>query len=542
MSASDPRIGTTLGSYKIEALLGRGGMGVVYRAEDQRPGTRGRKVALKVLAPELSADERFRQRFERESQMAASLDHPNIVPVFEAGDVDGLLYIAMRHVGGEDLHSLLRRTGALAPERAVVIMAQVAAALDAAHSRGLVHRDVKPGNILLIGADDPEAAPHVYLTDFGLTKRAASRSGLTMTGQFVGTIEYVAPEQIEGKDIDGRTDVYALGCVLFEMLTGTPPFRADQDAAMLWAHLTQDPPKASERRPGVPERLDPVVIKAMAKAPPDRYASCREMVADARRAVSAPIPAPPPPPPPPAPQETGTAASYPSAPPQPATVPQPYTAPPPQPTWPPPAPAPGGRPRRTGLLVGGILGGVGLIAAVIVGIVLAGGGGNGPSPPPSPPPTTVSPTTGPPTGAFPTQTESELLSHIPSNLQNPPCTRSVAPAPGATAAVDCFTDTPQLMYYTLFPDAESMNTAYDDAVASSGVTPGTGNCADGQAAEDTWLDPNEVESGRLLCYDDGGTGVIIWTHNELLILAEARRPGGTISQTYNFWAGIADHV
>jgi serine/threonine protein kinase len=545
VSTSDPRIGTVVGSYRVDSLLGRGGMGVVYLAEDQRSGTRGRKVALKILAPELSADERFRQRFERESQMAASLDHPNIVPVYEAGEVEGLLYIAMRYVEGEELRAFLQREGPPPPERALAIIGQVGAALDAAHARGLVHRDVKPGNILLIPGDDPDGPPHVYLTDFGLTKRADSHSGLTVTGQFVGTIEYVAPEQIEGKDVDHRTDVYALGCVLFEVLTGTPPFRADQDAAMLWAHLTQPPPKASERRPDLPLGLDDVLARAMAKDRDDRYGSCRELLAAARAALVAPaapgatpVPAPPPPPPgpPPAvPAPVPAPATAPAGVQQPVQAGAPYTPSVP-PSWPPAAPPPGPPRRRTGLLVGGIVAAVALVAAITVGIVLATSGGPGPSP--TPPPTTVPPTT----GTFPTEAESQLLGHVPPQLQTPACTRGSAPPAGAIAAVDCFTDTPQLMYYALFADRSAMDAAYQTAVATAGVTQGTGNCANGETSEDTWLDPEGIESGRLLCYLDGSTAVIVWTHNELLILAETRRPAGTIQQTYNFWTGIADHV
>jgi serine/threonine protein kinase len=545
VSSSDPRIGTVVGSYQVESLLGRGGMGVVYRAEDQRPGTRGRKVALKILAPELSSDERFRQRFERESQMAASLDHPNIVPVYEAGEVEGLLYIAMRYVEGEELRAFLQREGPPPPERALAIIGQVGAALDAAHARGLVHRDVKPGNILLIPGDDPDGPPHVYLTDFGLTKRADSHSGLTVTGQFVGTIEYVAPEQIEGKDVDHRTDVYALGCVLFEVLTGTPPYRADQDAAMLWAHLTQPPPRVSERRPDLPPALDDVLARAMAKERDDRYGSCREMLAAARAALAAPvspatgIPTPPPPPPGLPPTVLPPVPEPPTAPGgilQPAQPVAPYGPPAAPPSWPPAAPPPGPPRRRTGLLVGGIAAAVALAAAITVGIVLATSGGPGPSP--TPPPTTAPPTTGP----FPTEAESQLLAHVPPQLQTPACTRGSTPPAGAIAALDCFTDTPQLMYYALFPDRPTMDAAYQAAVATAGVAQGSGNCANGETSEDTWLDPEGTESGRLLCYQDGGTAVIVWTHNELVILAETRRPAGTIKQTYNFWTGIADHV
>jgi serine/threonine protein kinase len=210
--AEDTRVGTELAGYQIEGVIGRGGMSVVYLAEHVRLG---RKVALKVLAPELAGSERFHDRFLRESKLAASIDHPNIVPIYDADETGGVLYIAMRYVEGLDLKQTIRDNGPLEPVRASVIVDQIASALDAAHARGLVHRDVKPANVLLTQGD------HVYVSDFGLTKRAVSVSGLTETGQLIGTIDYVAPEQIRGDPVDHRADVYSLGCLLFECLTGT---------------------------------------------------------------------------------------------------------------------------------------------------------------------------------------------------------------------------------------------------------------------------------------------------------------------------------
>jgi serine/threonine-protein kinase len=276
----DPRIGTELAGFRIEALIGRGGMGVVYRAEQLRYG---RKVALKVLAPELAADAGFRERFEQEWQTAARLEHPNIVPIYEAGEADGVLYIAMRYVEGIDLNTLLAREGRLEPGRALAIIAQVGLALDAAHAQGLVHRDVKPGNILIAGGSGE--GDHVYLTDFGVAKQTKTRSGLTKTGLFVGTIDYAAPEQIEGKPLDGRTDVYALGCVLYQCLTGALPYEKDSEVAMLYAHLMEPPPSLAAKRPDLPAELDSVSATALAKAPDQRYSSCRELVAAARAAV-----------------------------------------------------------------------------------------------------------------------------------------------------------------------------------------------------------------------------------------------------------------
>jgi serine/threonine protein kinase len=263
--------------YRLDALLGRGGMGIVYKAYDPRLK---RNVALKLIAPELSDDEGFRERFLGESELAASLDHPNVVPIYDAFDAEGRLAIAMRYVEGTDLKQLLHTERVLDPERAVTICAQVAAGLDAAHARGLVHRDVKPSNVLL---DENE---HVYLADFGLSRRLADVNGAPGEDRFsVGTPAYVAPEQIEGTTVDGRADQYALGCLLYECLTGQAPFSQDSELAVLWAHVQEAPPKASEQNPDLPIEIDPVLVKAMAKDPDDRYTTCSDLVAAARNAL-----------------------------------------------------------------------------------------------------------------------------------------------------------------------------------------------------------------------------------------------------------------
>jgi Protein kinase domain len=279
---SDPRVGTRLLGYRIEELLGRGGMGVVYRAEHL---DLGRKVALKVLAPELAENDSFRRRFIRESRMAARMDHPNILPIYEAGEADGLLYIAMRYVQGSDLLQLLDREGVLRPQRAVNLLYQVAGALDAAHRSGLVHRDVKPANILIAPELGPGSTEHCYLCDFGLLKTFDSKDDLTRTGQFVGTIPYVAPEQIEGRPIDGRADVYALGCVLYHCLTGTVPFDRETDVAVVYAHLQDPPPSAHRLRPELPVGFDEVVARALAKAPGDRFETATALMQAARRVL-----------------------------------------------------------------------------------------------------------------------------------------------------------------------------------------------------------------------------------------------------------------
>jgi hypothetical protein len=272
-------VGEEVAGYRIESFIGRGGMAVVYRAQDLRLG---RQVALKLLAPELSENERFRQRFMRESQLAAAIDHPNIIPIYDAGNTPDLLYIVMRYVDGMDLKALLEREHRLQPDRVLHLFMQVASALDAAHARGLVHRDVKPGNIIVASGHGGEDVDHVYLTDFGLTKKSLSLSDFTTVGHFVGTVDYVAPEQIASKPIDGRADIYGLGCVMYEALAGVLPFERDDDAATLWAHMLEPVAPLTSHRPDLPPGVDAVFARALAKAPEDRYPTCRALVAALR--------------------------------------------------------------------------------------------------------------------------------------------------------------------------------------------------------------------------------------------------------------------
>ncbi|MGW5673775.1 serine/threonine-protein kinase [Streptomyces sp. NPDC003860] len=276
-------LGRRIAGYRIDEEVGRGGMAVVYRARDLRLD---RTVALKLLAPELARNDTFRKRFTHESRVAAAIDHPHIVPVFEAGEAEGLLYIAMRYVPGQDLRALLNREGPLPFPKAMRIAAQVASALDAAHDHDLVHRDVKPGNVLVAEGTDSEHPEHAYLTDFGLTKKSLSLTGFTTVGQFVGTLDYVAPEQISGRPVDGRCDVYGFGCVVYEILAGAPPFQRDDDMALLWAHQFDPPPPLTARRPDLPGAVDAVVARALAKSPDDRYDTCGRFVSALRAAAS----------------------------------------------------------------------------------------------------------------------------------------------------------------------------------------------------------------------------------------------------------------
>ena len=275
--ATEVSPGTTFAGYRVESLVGRGAMAEVYRAHD---GEHDRVVALKLLD---AVDERFRERFLRESQLASSLEHPNVVRTLSSGEDNGRLYLAMEYVDGLDLRQLLRRDGRLEPERAVGIVAQAAAALDTAHKRGLVHRDVKPGNILVREGEDGD---HAYVCDFGLARHVSSVSSLTGDRGFVGTIDYVSPEQIEGTPVDARADVYSLGCVLYECLTGVRPYDRDSELAVVFAHLNEPPPKATDVRPELPSAFDDVFANALAKARDERYSSCGELAAAARAALA----------------------------------------------------------------------------------------------------------------------------------------------------------------------------------------------------------------------------------------------------------------
>src|SRR5689334_7570259 len=264
-------------------------MGVVHLGESQADGAR---VAIKLLTPDLAGQHGFRERFEREARYASSLNHPNVIDVYAAGEQDGVLYIAMQFVEGTDLKNVLLSEGALEPHRAVRLLGQVADELDTAHSQGLLHRDIKPGNIMIAPGD------HCFLTDFGLSKNPSSDSiALTAQGEFVGTIDYTAPELVLGKEADWRLDVYSMGCLLYECLAGAPPFNKERDVEVLYAHIQDPPPKISAVRGDVPAALDDVIARAMAKKPEDRYATAREFVDHARAVIGEPPPPPPPPPP-----------------------------------------------------------------------------------------------------------------------------------------------------------------------------------------------------------------------------------------------------
>ena len=298
--AEEIRPGTRLGPYRVAELVGRGGMASVYRAEHEVEG----ELALKVMLEDIAPDARFRRRFQRESRYASSLEHPNIVGVRGVGEAEGRLYMAMDLVRGSDLRTILGQEGVLEPGRALTILEQVAAGLDAAHAAGISHRDVKPANVLVASGEGPERTDHAYLADFGTGKDTVRDSvALTSAGHFVGTLFYTAPEQVLGAEVDHRADVYSLGCVLFECLAGEPPFQSVNEAEVLRSHVEDPAPKLSERRTGLPAAVDGVIARAMAKDPGERYGSCGELLRAARTAlgVAGEPDQPPPPAAPPAP-------------------------------------------------------------------------------------------------------------------------------------------------------------------------------------------------------------------------------------------------
>ena len=340
--------GDEFAGYRVERRLGRGGMGILYLAVE--PGLE-RRVALKLIAPEAADDEVFARRFAEESRIAASIEHPNVVPIYAAGEEAGVPYIAMRYVAGADLARRLAREGRLSPQVTVDLIAQVGNGLDAIHAAGLIHRDVKPANVLLSGDDGGD---HAYITDFGVARNVATESGLTQTGRFVGTLDYVAPEQISGRPVDARVDVYALGCLLFKLLTGEVPFPREGEAARLYAHLHDPPPAPSLYVPEVPMALDDVVIRAMSKEPDDRYPSAGDLGRAAQAAVSGAAVG--------VPERTvatGAAATRESEPPTRKLADEPE-----------------GSSNRRGIFIGG--GALALVVVVVLAVILAsGGGGNG---------------------------------------------------------------------------------------------------------------------------------------------------------------------
>ena len=509
--------------YRIERQLGRGSMGIVYLAEDVQLR---RKVALKVLIPSLVEDQLFRKRFDRESRNAANLDHPSIVPVYAAGEAGGSLYIAMRYVSGGDLQALLETKGTLSLEQATSIIASVADALDAAHAQGMVHRDVKPANILFDGRNSQE---HYYLSDFGITKTISPGTSLTSTGQIVGTIDYIAPEQIQGKPVDGRADLYALGCVLYHCLTGEVPFPREEAAAFMWAHVHEPPPPVTTRRPDLPPQVDHIVAKAMAKQPADRYTTCRELARALRAAATDPpaaatstpvLPARPinssPPPPVPA----GMTSTYTPLSPTPARAP--VTTSPPRRKW-------------WWWAAGGVL-----------ALALIGGS----------------------TAAFLNYRSSQLLKAEQEAAQRAAAAAAAAqldaaerdlraqvpPAlqKGCERDADAVRDTANVraalicppsgdvseVKFTEFTSTKILEDRYNADMASKEIARDSGQCRNTGKAEGEYASELTKKRGRALCYPESGSSVIEWTEDGSSTLRVATRFDVDHAKLATWWGGV----
>ncbi len=597
--STSTRIGSEIAGYRLEALLGRGGMSVVYVAEHLRLG---RKVALKLLAPALSHDESFRERFDRESRRAAEIDHPNIIPIYDAGEADGQLYIAMRYVLGSDLKTLIEQDGPLGIGRTIFILEQAAAGLDAAHARDLVHRDVKPANILI-----EQPSEHVYLTDFGVVKHTAASQGLTRTGLFIGTVDYAAPEQIEGLEVDARTDVYALGCVLYECLAGKGPFDRQGEVAVMHAHLTEAPPRLTAVRPDLPKGLDQVIERAMAKDREERYASCEEVTAAARAAAlgrrteTRPVPEEAPSQAPDAAAAVGAAgaaaaaasvagapaaesiaplAHQTGAPPaeQPASAVTEQPVPPvaEQPSsagvsqaGPPPPPPPGssgGGDRRRLIVIAAIAAGLAAAAAAVAVYFAtrsdgseepqAGGqatvtvtqpeGATEPSSPATPPAEPPPADTAPP--ATPSAQIAPLATLVPTDIWAD-CAAQPAPLePGAVESAVCAPAAGETRRFdqleiSVFPDSASTAAAYEALKNEAGAQPDSGRCGSTRwTGEGPWDHGSpDNPGGRRFCYFDGNEAVIVWTHDRLGqdthfdTLGIARVAGSAHSDLFRWW-------
>ena len=554
-----PRVGSEFAGYRIDALLGRGGMSVVYRAENPRLGN---KVALKVLAQHLADDDVFRERFVRESRTAASLNHPNVIPIYDAGESEGLLFIAMRFVEGSDLSGLLQREGPLGIERAVAIFSQIASALDTAHERNLIHRDIKPANILLESAFGSTVADHVYVSDFGVAKHRASRSGLTQTHQYVGTLQYISPEQLEGREIDGRADLYSLGCLFYECLTGMSPFDRESEYAVMLAHLREPPPRLSAMRPDLPTRLDDVIGRALAKSPDDRYPTAREFIDDvvgSRPKVAATAVAASPSPG--TVQATNPLVGNVPAPPlqRPGGLQTPTTGGGSEPpSWfdstPPEAagqtpPSGGGARARWPLST---------LAAVLLLILLAAGGAaaatyfltrdNRPAAAknanPSGSNSTKMTTTGGSMHESTTPGSAMAMgSATLAQLLDTPIRKycKSAMADGGASGVDSCVFPPSVggaekAQFTKFPTAAATSRAYEKERALAHLVRDKGACNGiSWGGEEEWLHgPGEV-GGRRFCYFKNGSSFIVWTVDEARLLATASRSDLDHPQLFNWW-------
>jgi serine/threonine-protein kinase len=524
-------------------------MSIVYRAEHL---ALGRTVALKLLAPQLSQNEGFRERFLRESRLAAALDHPNIIPIYEAGEREETFFIAMRYVDGWDLKSKLQREGPMDIAAAAAIVSPVASALTAAHAKGLIHRDVKPANILVATGGGADGDDHIYLSDFGIAKQSDSRA-LTRTGVFVGTAEYASPEQIEGKTLDGRADVYSLGCVLYECLTGAPAYDRDSEVALMYAHLLEPPPTVTDKRPDLPPAIDEIVGRAMAKQRDERYESARDLAAAVRGLASEVV------------RGSETAASAaPAAAAGGETVLSQRAAPggapqPPPPTEPPAPVAPAardepssagpsggsGRKSRRPLILNVLIAVGAAVAAAIAVFLITRDDSNGSAAATSTG-TTAATTTAPATTSASGDHKLEQL--VPKPLWIG-CKPETAP-PGADEAAVCLPPpgsaafSPDKWEIFTYANAAVLKQAYEAELKRDrpGKPRNVGRC-DGAAwgGEGQWEHGPGKPGGHRFCFFDGNDAVIVWTHEKLGqathkdMLAIAREGGSDHAGLFGWW-------
>ena len=556
-----PRIGAEFAGYRLDALLGHGGMSIVYRAQHI---ALERKVALKLLSPQLSEDASFRERFTRESRLAASLDHPNIIPIYEASESDDVCFIAMRYVDGADLRKRLQG-GPLDPTELTTIIDQTANALTAAHVRGLVHRDVKPANILIDTGAGRDESDHVYLSDFGVAKQTAS-PGVTRSGTFVGTVDYASPEQIEGSSLDGRADVYSLGCVIFECLTGTSAYDKDSEVALMYAHLLEPPPSVTSKRPDLPAGLDDVIATAMAKSKEERYETPKQLAAalagvlgvvgqqpGSGRSTAAPETVLAPALGPlstgvetPAADEFAAAVGPPPADPAQVASGPPKNDPPQPPAGPPtgePAQPSAGPPksRRPIVLIAALAAGL----AAIIGVAALAIGLSGDDDEGQP----AAATTGTETGS--TDSAASLVNVlVPTEIASTCATRNV-PATNAIETDVCTTpenaptSRPDEFELSFFRSGDDLEAAYQQA--KSGLKPA--RCGESEG-DQVWIHTSTGKTGgHRTCYiDDENRFVVLWTHEKLGsedhvdTLGIAREPGRAPTTFSSWWNSVNDFL
>ncbi len=580
--AQGSRVGSMFGPYHLKRLLGRGGMGEVYEAEHT---VKEWTVALKLMSDTFSKDPVFRERMKREARIAGSLQEPHVVPIHDYGEIDGQMFMEMRLIEGTDLDSVLKRFGPLTPARAVAIITQVASALDAAHAAGVMHRDVKPPNILVTRDD------FAYLVDFGIAS-ATTDEKLTQLGTAVGTWKYMAPERFSNDEVTYRADIYALACVLHECLTGTPPYKADSAGTLVTAHLHEPIPQPSAVRPGIPRAFDAVIARGMAKKAEDRYASAGDLAMAAHDALSDPdqdhaadilrrsreatMPGteeliPPPPPPPPSPTPTPPTPQF--------TPPTPAPAPPPsQPGWAPqsgpvPTPAPqyypgswagnpptpppqqftgqpawnqppGPKKRSPWPIIAGVAALVVVLVAAAIGIVIMTSGDDKNKH------TIASTTTTTTSSSIPTTTttaaaeaQSKLRSAIPAGYASGVC-KPTTPKPSsiwvnALAMLDCGQNTnqggPARAVYGLFADVDTLNKAFTDDIGANGSQ--LMNCPGNGPSPDEWhydRTPNDT-AGQIACATYKNQANVVWSNTAKLTLSDVFSDG-SIDDLHTWWA------